>query len=91
MTKPAAADSLHVVDDPEHCDFFYPASCGERSADCDLHVRVSPAFARRLRQKLEAQFGEEYGVARSSCAPQRRSAAQCDDPAERRRIWKNWR
>jgi precorrin-2 dehydrogenase / sirohydrochlorin ferrochelatase len=50
------------VDDPEHCDFFYPAVV-RRGA---LQIAVStaghsPALAQRLRKQLERQFGPEYG------------------------------
>ena len=50
------------MDDPEHCDFFYPAVV-RRGA---LQIAVStagrsPALAQRLRKQLERQFGPEYG------------------------------
>jgi len=49
------------VDDPENCDFYYPAVV-ERG---DLQIAIStngrsPALAQRLRQELEQQFGPEY-------------------------------
>jgi siroheme synthase-like protein len=49
------------VDDPEHCDFYYPAVVNRG----DLQIAVStngrsPALAQRLRQELEQQFGPEY-------------------------------
>jgi siroheme synthase-like protein len=49
------------VDDPENCDFYYPAVV-QRG---DLQIAIStngrsPALAQRLRQELEKQFGSEY-------------------------------
>ncbi len=51
------------VDDPENCDFYYPAVV-QRG---DLQIAIStngrsPALAQRLRQELEQQFGPEYEV-----------------------------
>jgi precorrin-2 dehydrogenase / sirohydrochlorin ferrochelatase len=51
----------NVVDDPEHCDFFY-GSVVRRGA---LQIAIStgghsPALAQRLRKKLEEEFGAEY-------------------------------
>ncbi|MGH9545307.1 MAG: precorrin-2 dehydrogenase/sirohydrochlorin ferrochelatase family protein [Terriglobales bacterium] len=52
----------NVVDDPEHCDFYYPAVV--RRGDLQLAVSTnghSPALAQRIRRELEIQFGPEYG------------------------------
>jgi precorrin-2 dehydrogenase / sirohydrochlorin ferrochelatase len=49
------------VDDPEHCDFYYPAIV--RRGDLQIAISTagkSPALAQRLRRDLEAQFGPEY-------------------------------
>jgi precorrin-2 dehydrogenase / sirohydrochlorin ferrochelatase len=51
----------NVVDDPEHCDFYY-GSVVKRGG---LQIAISsagqsPALAQRLRKKLEQQFGPEY-------------------------------
>jgi precorrin-2 dehydrogenase/sirohydrochlorin ferrochelatase len=51
----------NVVDDPEHCDFYYPAVV--RRGDLQLAISTnghSPALAQRIRRELEAQFGPEY-------------------------------
>jgi precorrin-2 dehydrogenase/sirohydrochlorin ferrochelatase len=52
----------NVVDDPEYCDFFYPAVV--RRGDLQLAISTnghSPALAQRIRREFEAQFGPEYG------------------------------
>jgi precorrin-2 dehydrogenase/sirohydrochlorin ferrochelatase len=51
----------NAVDDPENCDFYYPAVVNRG----DLQIAIStngrsPALAQRLRRELEAQFGPEY-------------------------------
>jgi precorrin-2 dehydrogenase / sirohydrochlorin ferrochelatase len=52
----------NVVDDPEHCDFYYPAVV--RRGELQLAISTnghSPALAQRIRRELEVQFGPEYG------------------------------
>ena len=51
----------NAVDDPERCDFFYPAVV--RRGDLQVAISTgghSPALAQRLRLELEEQFGPEY-------------------------------
>ena len=51
----------NVVDDPEHCDFYYPAVV--RRGQLQIAISTggqSPALAQRLRNDLEEQFGPEY-------------------------------
>ena len=53
----------NVVDDPEYCDFYYPAVV--RRGDLQIAISTngqSPSLAQKLRQQLERQFG--YGYAR---------------------------
>jgi precorrin-2 dehydrogenase / sirohydrochlorin ferrochelatase len=52
----------NVVDDPEYCDFYYPAVV--RRGDLQIAISTngqSPALAQRIRRELEIQFGREYG------------------------------
>jgi precorrin-2 dehydrogenase/sirohydrochlorin ferrochelatase len=78
----------NVVDDPGHCDFFYPAVVRRGALQIAISTSgVSPAFARRLRQKLEAQFGEEYGTWLDQVARRREEVLRnVTDPAQRRRL-----
>jgi len=78
----------NVVDDPPHCDFYYPAVV--RRGDLQIAVSTaghSPALAQRLRRELEGQFGPEYGewLARLGKARQDLFASNID-PEERRRL-----
>jgi precorrin-2 dehydrogenase/sirohydrochlorin ferrochelatase len=53
---------INVVDDPAHCNFIIPAQV--RHGDFSVAISTggaSPALARRLRERLERQFGPEYG------------------------------
>ena len=60
----AAQDVLcNSVDDPEHCDFIYPAVA--RRGPLQIAISTggrSPALAARLRRELERQFGPEWGA-----------------------------
>ena len=52
----------NVVDDPKHCDFYYPAVV--RRGDLQLAISTngqSPALAQRIRRELEVEFGPDYG------------------------------
>jgi len=51
----------NVVDDPPHCDFYYPAVV--RRGDLQIAVSTSgqsPSLAKKIRQQLEQQFGPGY-------------------------------
>ena len=51
----------NAVDDPEHCDFYYPAVV--RRGHLQIAISTagqSPSLAQRLRKELEQQFGPEY-------------------------------
>ena len=54
---------VNVADDPTNCSVIFP-SVVRRGALC-LAIATggaSPAFARRLRERLEGEFGPEYGA-----------------------------
>jgi precorrin-2 dehydrogenase/sirohydrochlorin ferrochelatase len=51
------------VDDPEHCDFIYPAVA--RRGPLQIAISTggrSPALAARLRREMEPQFGPEWSA-----------------------------
>ncbi|MBV9183341.1 MAG: hypothetical protein JO356_18720, partial [Acidobacteria bacterium] len=53
----------NAVDDPEHCDFFYPAVVRRGPLQIAISTNgSSPALAARLRRELERQFGPEWGI-----------------------------
>jgi precorrin-2 dehydrogenase / sirohydrochlorin ferrochelatase len=77
----------NVVDDPEHCDFYYGSVVRRGSLQIAISTGgQSPALAQRLRKQLGRRFGAEYehwlealGAARKklfqkSIAPKRRKA-----------------
>ena len=52
---------VNSVDDPENCDFYYPAVVNR--GDFQIAISTaghSPALAQRIRIQLEQQFGPEY-------------------------------
>jgi len=81
---------LNVVDRPVLCGFITPATV-QRG---DLAIAVStggkcPAFAKRMRQKLETLIGEEYGALLKSLEAEREALMHdrsFDDLEWRRRI-----
>ena len=51
----------NVVDDPPHCDFYYPSVV--RRGDLQIAISTAghiPALSQRLRKELEQQFASEY-------------------------------
>jgi precorrin-2 dehydrogenase/sirohydrochlorin ferrochelatase len=78
----------NVVDDPEYCDFFYPAVV--RRGNLQLAISTnghSPALAQRIRRELEAQFGPEYGEWLEELGKIRQELfASAIDPEVRRRL-----
>ncbi len=55
---------VNVVDDPGLSDFFFPSVV--RRGDLVIAVSsggVAPSMTKRIRQDLEAQYGQEYGSA----------------------------
>jgi precorrin-2 dehydrogenase / sirohydrochlorin ferrochelatase len=78
----------NAVDDPGHCDFYYPAVV--RRGDLQLAVSTngqSPALAQRIRRELEIQFGPEYGEWLEELGRARQQLfASKIDPEQRRRL-----
>src|SRR6266853_2338380 len=78
----------NVVDDPEYCDFYYPAVV--RRGDLQIAISTnghSPALAQRIRRELEIQFGPEYGEWLDELGRTRQQLfASKIDPDERRRL-----
>src|SRR6266496_3258761 len=76
------------VDDPENCDFYYPAVVNRG----DLQIAIStggrsPALAQRLRHELEEQFGPEYETWVSELGKTREElTAQIHDPEARKKL-----
>jgi len=78
----------NVVDDPEYCDFYYPAVV--RRGDLQIAISTnghSPALAQRIRRELEIQFGPEYGEWLEQLGRTRQQLfASKIDPEQRRRL-----
>jgi precorrin-2 dehydrogenase / sirohydrochlorin ferrochelatase len=78
----------NVVDDPEYCDFYYPAVV--RRGDLQIAISTngrSPAMAQRIRRELEIEFGPEYGEWLEELGRTRQQLfASKIDPEERRRL-----
>jgi precorrin-2 dehydrogenase/sirohydrochlorin ferrochelatase len=78
----------NVVDDPEYCDFYYPAVV--RRGDLQIAISTnghSPALAQRIRRELEIQFGPEYGEWLEELGRTRQQLfASKIDPEQRRRL-----
>ena len=76
----------NVVDDPEHCDFFYPAVVRRGALQIAISTGGhSPALAHRLRVELEQQFGPEYEAWVEEVGRHRREIMARDLPEARRR------
>lgn len=64
----------NVVDDPEHCDFFYPAVLQRGPLQIAISTSGrSPALAARIRADFEKQFGQEWGPFVESVGRQRKN------------------
>lgn len=76
----------NAVDDPAHCDFFYPAVV--RRGQLQLAISTggrSPALAQRLRKELEIQFSPEYAGWVDELGDARQHLLASQIPAEDRR------
>jgi precorrin-2 dehydrogenase / sirohydrochlorin ferrochelatase len=53
----------NAVDDPAHCDFYYPAVVRRGALQLAISTAgLSPALAHRIRRELEERFGPEYAA-----------------------------
>jgi precorrin-2 dehydrogenase/sirohydrochlorin ferrochelatase len=78
----------NVVDDPAHCDFYYPAVVRRGALQIAISTDgKSPALAQRLRKKLEGEFDPVYASWIEELGKVRQQLfAQAMDPKERRRL-----
>ena len=73
------------VDDPEHCDFFYPAVVRRGALQIAISTNGNlPALAARLREELEDQFGAEWAEWLEQVGTTRRRLLASKMPAEER-------
>ncbi len=78
----------NAVDDPEHCDFYYPAVVRRGALQLAISTAgQSPALAQRLRRELEEQFGPEYAEWLEQLGKERERLFASDlDPEARRKL-----
>jgi precorrin-2 dehydrogenase / sirohydrochlorin ferrochelatase len=76
----------NVVDDPPHCDFFYPALVRRGQFQIAISTGgLSPALAQRIRKQFEEEFPPVYGVWLEELGKQRAALFQCGCEPELRR------
>lgn len=76
----------NAVDDPENCDFFYPAIVRRGALQIAISTNgQSPALASRLRKELEEQFGSEWEAWIDEIGRIRRELLAAPMPAAKRR------
>lgn len=74
------------VDDPEHCDFFYPAVVRRGPLQIAISTNGNlPALAARLRKELDAKFGEEWSEWVKQLGKLRREIRDQEPSPEKRR------
>ena len=79
----------NVVDDPERCDFYYPAVLRRGRLQIAISTGgLSPALAQRLRRELELEFSLDYGNWLEELGETRRRliSSQADASQRRRRL-----
>jgi precorrin-2 dehydrogenase / sirohydrochlorin ferrochelatase len=76
----------NVVDDPEHCDFYYGSVVRRGSLQIAISTEGhSPALAQRLRKHLESEFGDEYAAWLEELGAIRKRLFAAKMPAQRRK------
>ena len=76
----------NAVDDPENCDFYFPAVV--RRGQLQIAISTggqSPALAQRLRRELEEQFTPDYAGWLEELGENRKKLFDGDLDADRRR------
>jgi precorrin-2 dehydrogenase / sirohydrochlorin ferrochelatase len=76
----------NVVDDPPHCDFFYPAVVRRGHFQIAISTGgLSPVLAQRVRKQFEKEFPPVYGVWLEDLGKKRAALFQCGCEPELRR------
>lgn len=76
----------NAVDDPENCDFFYPAVVRRGALQFAISTQgYSPALASRLRHDLQKQFGPEWGEWLEHLGERRRQVLAETKPSKKRK------
>lgn len=76
----------NVVDDPPHCDFYYPAVVRRGQLQIAISTAgLSPALAQRIRKQLEREFPPVYGAWLEELGRERESLFQQGGDADLRR------
>jgi precorrin-2 dehydrogenase/sirohydrochlorin ferrochelatase len=78
----------NVVDDPPHCDFYYPAVVRRGQFQIAISTAgLSPALAQRIRKQLEGEFPPAYASWLEELGSRRESLfSGGGDPQHRRRL-----
>jgi precorrin-2 dehydrogenase/sirohydrochlorin ferrochelatase len=78
----------NVVDDPPHCDFYYPAIVRRGQLQIAISTAgLSPALAQRIRKQLEEKFPPAYASWLEQLGSRREALfAAGGDPEERRQL-----
>jgi precorrin-2 dehydrogenase / sirohydrochlorin ferrochelatase len=76
----------NVVDDPPHCDFYYPAVVRRGQLQIAISTAgLSPALAQRIRKQLEGEFPPAYANWLEELGSRRESLFRAGGDAEVRR------